>query len=44
MQVLRAENAFAARAHAAADEIKASLADIALRAHFRARKDAKQTH
>ena len=44
MEVLRAKNAFAARAHAATDDVKSSLADVALRAHIGARIDTEKSH
>ena len=44
MQVSRAKNPLATRAHAAADEIKPLLTDVALRGHVRSRKDANETH
>jgi hypothetical protein len=44
MQVLRAQNAFTARAHAAADQIESLLADVALGAHDRPREDTEEPH
>ena len=44
MQMLRAEDSLAARARTAPDEVKATLADVALGLHFRARKDANEAH
>ena len=42
--MLRAENSLAARAHAAANEVEPSLADVAFRAHLGAREDPEEAH
>ena len=42
--MLRAENSLAARAHAAADEVEPSLADVAFRAHLGARENPEEAH
>ena len=44
MQVSRAKNAFAARAHTPTDDVKPLLADVALRAHISAREDTEESH
>ena len=44
MQMPRAEDALASRAHAAGDEIEPLLADVALGCHVRLREDPKEAH